>query len=335
MINLSRANRKQLFPAVTVALIVAIICILVSWLIFRIRISNQVDILQGDIPPDIRQLVKQDGYGQGDLVPAVIWTIPFAVLSGLFFGLFSPTWRRLPLLIAYSLVAVLSVLGTLLWATLVTVSLGPTVGAFSIAPAAGWQLGCLAAVLVGVSVIKASTVRNRQRLFSILYIAALVGVPLVTTAATYRLLESITDQSQPSFITIKWINNSDDMVIDDPGELLSQEERERLNSLNLGGNLIVRSIILGIGSLRDTRIIVLMQGPTDKEVMLPIPNHTSIIYIQQVDSWTKYPQNAPTISKVVKLRPHVTTNGYIEVDYCLDFWRITSCNGAFSWPPEQ
>lgn len=89
-------------------------------------------------------------------------------------------------------------------------------------------------------------------------------------------------------ISARWSPTTDPLTISDPMGLLTEDEGALLESSGLTGTIdFFRYFATGGDS---SRLILVFQGPSSNPVRLPIPDETSVIYIQTEHGWRTIPE---------------------------------------------
>ncbi|HSL93940.1 MAG TPA: hypothetical protein VK905_04985 [Bacillota bacterium] len=277
-------------------------------------------------------LVIQDGFGASDFTTVELWTFAFAVVHGILFFPAAYLLIRLSLLVGYIAAGGLGAVNAIAWSLFVTLVLGPAVGAFSIPPLPGWIVGAVTSSLAGISILAIARWRAEgnssavSTIKVILFPLLLMSLMLGLTATSVRSIRS----SVPSVVVVRWEPNSRFTGIDDPGNLLSEEERKQLLLLNLGGRLTPQSGSVG-GVDVHSRVIVIMQKPINEQVQLPLPDDTSITYIQGEEAWEKYPRTAAVLERNLTLQPFTYESGQEATQFCFDLGPGIRCYGGILW----
>jgi hypothetical protein len=89
-------------------------------------------------------------------------------------------------------------------------------------------------------------------------------------------------------ISARWSSTTDPLTISDPMGLLKEDEVALLESSGLTGTIdFFRYFDTGGDS---SRLILVFQSPSSNPVRLPIPDETSVIYIQTEHGWRTIPE---------------------------------------------
>ena len=91
---------------------------------------------------------QRSGYGMGDLVAVVFWTVPLAVILWGMGSLFFGSWERQCAIEKWTLAIFLGGVCGYLWKVVVAIQMGPWFGAFSFPMAILWIVGGAAGLLV-------------------------------------------------------------------------------------------------------------------------------------------------------------------------------------------
>jgi hypothetical protein len=108
-------------------------------------------------------------------------------------------------------------------------------------------------------------------------------------------------------ISARWSPTAEPLVINDSMGLLTEEERALLESSSLTGTIdFFRYFDTGGDS---SRLILLFRAPSPNPVRLPIPDDTSVIYLQTEHGWETIPEDFPVIDDRSLRIETVTYNG--------------------------
>ena len=123
------------------------------------------------------------------------------------------------------------------------------------------------------------------------------------SANTFQIPE---EASKPIYIAnIQLLPGSDELHIENidlwKRFMLSEQDYDRLKSLGLKGRLKV----VGCTCLGDTpekaRALLVMQRQIREPIDLPQPDMCEVIYLQEGDSWRKFPAEAPVLRRRIRL----------------------------------
>jgi hypothetical protein len=108
--------------------------------------------------------------------------------------------------------------------------------------------------------------------------------------------------------------------------------RHELDRRGLTGTIEVESGRHGHGQYGgQARAIILMRHAEFRRVWLPQPDATTILYVQEDDGWRRYPADAATLPRAIRLEPGDRQTSYEVV--AADGSR--SGAGAFHWPGDE
>jgi hypothetical protein len=101
-----------------------------------------------------------------------------------------------------------------------------------------------------------------------------------------------------SVVSGRYYPNQGTLTINDSAELLRAEEKMALlDDPTLSGKIdftAYSSTGLGFGA----RVILILQKPVEGQIYLPVPDDTTVIYIQEETGWKMIPDNVPTLDDV-------------------------------------
>jgi len=108
-------------------------------------------------------------------------------------------------------------------------------------------------------------------------------------------------------ISARWTPSPDRLVVNDPLDLLKEDERASLESTVLTGTI-------DFFAYRDTggdssRVILIFRSPSSNPVRFPIPDGRSVIYLQTKHGWETIPHDFPVIDDRSLLIETVSHNG--------------------------
>ncbi|MBZ5551272.1 MAG: hypothetical protein LAO21_01030 [Acidobacteriia bacterium] len=109
---------------------------------------------------------------------------------------------------------------------------------------------------------------------------------------------------------MKWSPSDEPLVISDSldkilgisGARLSNAEIAQLKGIGIGGS-VENCQYSFFGKGKSSRAIIIMSHPVPHPVDLPEPNATNIIYVQYGQEWKRYPLNAATLKRTIRLEP--------------------------------
>lgn len=155
--------------------------------------------------------------------------------------------------------------------------------------------------------------------------AAITAAILVCGAIIYLLVPKQPKQSLQVRL-IQVIPGTEEVGANGKSGGLTVDELNQLKSLGVTGTLQNYS-----GSSVSHRpftprasVMVVFTGGLRSPIELREPQTAHVMYVQQGDTWTMYPPDAPTLRYKIKLSPSATNAGMIEV-------QSGSFHGTFSW----
>lgn len=172
--------------------------------------------------------------------------------------------------------------------------------------------GSLALIIAAVLTIKKPILAARVAFFGSLavwsfYLPAIVKQVQITLNArriTVRVL--------------KWSPTAAPLTIVDSGENssathLSDEEIEKIRNLGITGKLENCSL-QHWGAGRRSQSVLIISQPPKRTVELPEPDEGTIIYLQRGDEWEKYPPNARTLKRTIRVEPYSATETVVTAE---------------------
>jgi hypothetical protein len=109
---------------------------------------------------------------------------------------------------------------------------------------------------------------------------------------------------------------------DDETRAAKNEVLERIRSLDHTETFRVLSITRE-GKGRESLAVIIIRAPVTKEVQLPVPDRSTVVYTQRSDGgWEKTPANAPVLHRAVTIRPPVDAG-----DRSLGYFAIPDAQG--------
>lgn len=109
---------------------------------------------------------------------------------------------------------------------------------------------------------------------------------------------------------LRWIPITSPLVIEQPKQIpgfpdmtLSPADIQQIKDTGISGTVSVYSANGKYGRGKHSRAILIMQEPVRGPVTLKEPDATSVIYIQDGPRWRKFPANAPTLNRAIRIAP--------------------------------
>lgn len=138
-----------------------------------------------------------------------------------------------------------------------------------------------------------------------------------------------------TMLSAVWEPNSGPLVVIDDLEVLTGEEESLFQDAeNLSGKIDIfeySSTGRGTGS----RIILVLQKPVDEPARLPVPEDTSVIYIQEENGWRSIPSSVPALDDIHILVETVKEGELYTTTAVLVLPRGgTELIGGVGWTPE-
>ena len=105
-------------------------------------------------------------------------------------------------------------------------------------------------------------------------------------------------------IFVRWIPGPNEVTVKKFEDLdLKVDEINLLKQAGFTGQFEIRGSS-GLGKeCHSSKAIFIMQKLLDAPIELPLPDQTTIIYIQKENGWQKLPENARTLDRMIKFEP--------------------------------
>jgi hypothetical protein len=272
-------------------------------------------------------IVRNSGFGIGDLWPFLFWSIPFAV--GIASMNFTKLFCRPHPLLRYFVPVFVGITAGILWTVIVRVFLGPWFGAFSFPVLFCWIAG-------GASGMIASCEASRRRL-KVADLILVGSICFLAIVGMDPIFVWLSNDQQLEVTFIKWTPKPETLSmqdIDDPPDYYGSVSKEfdQLKEVGLTGKLAVFSGgRYGAGN-KHSRVIIVMQRQLEKRSKdLPQPDGVNVIYIQdENNNWRIYPSGAPTLQRTIRLE--IPENKENITDYWVELASGARQGGqAFFW----
>jgi hypothetical protein len=252
----------------------------------------------------------QSGFGEGGFGAILFWTVPFATLLGLVFGVFVRRFVASSLPRRFAIGLLVGFAGAGAWTIFVAFLFGPMYGAFSIAPGRVWLVAGPSSVVAGVALLTiAEAISGFSRSPLVLlasFMLPFVVVFLLFQALVYgRGLGPITSPNV-TFVAVKWEPDDGDLRISDPLQALTASEKAQLGALELWGRLLIDEISsTGTTARSETvRVIVVMHEPITEMTRLPVPWRQDVIYLQDLSGeWKQFPSDFARSNTDIRVEP--------------------------------
>ena len=234
-------------------------------------------------------------FGVGDLLPFLYWTFVFAAILSLVAQMLVFTLGKVPAVSRYCIAGASGMLAGVLWSYAIAQLLGPWLGAFSLPILFCWMAGGASGIILAMLYYES----NRR--------AALIAVPviLVLSLSAWTLSKSLgvllTGEQQLELLVIKWHPGPKPLTNTEvQGLVISESDLERLKAIGLTGE-VMYSGSAEYGEGQPARAIIVTQAPLSEPVNLPQPDGSQVIYVQTEAGWNRYPPEAPTLQKQIRL----------------------------------
>jgi len=272
-------------------------------------------------------IVRNSGFGIGDLWAFLFWSIPFAV--GIASMNFTKLFCRLHPLLRYLVTMVVGMTAGILWTFFVRMLLGPWFAAFSFPVLFCWVAGGASGMI--------ATGETAQRGLKVTDVILVGSICLLAVVGMNPLFVWLSNDQKLDVTFIKWTPGPDPLSMqhtEDPPNYYGavSKEFDGLKELGLTGKLRVFSGgQFGAGN-KQSRVIIVMQRQIDKpNIDLPQPDAVNVIYIQDENSnWRMYPPGAPTLQRSIRLE--IPQNKGNITDYWIELASGARQGGqAFFW----
>jgi hypothetical protein len=242
------------------------------------------------------------GFGASDILPFLIWTLPFAGVIALSKEKLTNSVRRLSILVRYAVAVAAGIAAGLLWTYIVAFFGGAWFGAFSFPILSCWVVGGASALILGTAGYKS---RKRSVLVELTIIAALT---LGSMTVPKYLFDFLTENQRLEVVSISWQPDPAPLNVREGSERglpnnfkLADADLSKLKSLGLTGQVAFDGSSGFIGRGKHARTLIVMQRQLEETVELPQPDGVEVIYIQGKDGWKMYPSDAPTLQRTIRL----------------------------------
>lgn len=242
----------------------------------------------------VTSVATNRGFGARDLWPFLTWTIAFAAILALIAHTLVHTLAKVPVFARYCLAGAAGIVAGVLWTYAVGQLLGPWVGAFSLPILFCWIGGGASGMIVATLYRE----KTRRR-------AALIAIPVILflSASAWALSRSVGvfGEQQLELLVIKWQPGPKPLTsMEVLGVGISKTDLERLQAIGLTGEVMYAGSSKH-GQGRVARAIIVTQGPLSEPVDLPQPDGSELIYVQGERGWRRYPPDARTSQKQIRL----------------------------------
>lgn len=249
-------------------------------------------------------VVLNRGFGTGDLLPFLLWTLLFAAVIGFIKEKLTDLLPRFSVPLKYAVAAIIGMAGGVLWTYIVAFFLGVWFGAFSFPVLPYWMAGGASGMITGTVNDKS---RRRSALVDLTLITALC---LGSIVIPKYLVNSLSNNQRLEVVSVRWKPSTQPLTIqeasshDIPDDFkLSNQDLVKLKALGLTGQAAFDGSSGFVGRGKHARALIVMQRPLTEGIELPQPDGVEVIYIQGEDGWKIYPSNAPTLQRTIRLWP--------------------------------
>ncbi|HEY9404528.1 MAG TPA: hypothetical protein VIQ24_17860 [Pyrinomonadaceae bacterium] len=248
------------------------------------------------------EVVFNRNFGASDILPFLIWTLPFAGVIALTKGKLADASRRLPILLRYAVAVAVGIAAGVLWTYIVAFFLGAWFGAFSFLVLPCWIAGGASGMILGIGGYKSM---KQSMLVELVFITAIC---LSAVIAPKYLFDFLTENQRLEVVSISWQPDPEPLNVREGSERglpdnfkLADEDLSKLKSLGLTGQVAFDGSSGFIGQGKHARTLIVMQRQLKGTVELPQPDGVEVIYIQGEDGWKMYPSDAPTLQRTIRL----------------------------------
>lgn len=264
---------------------------MVRW---KVPLVSAVTCLAASMSLAAAKVALQSGFGAGDLMPFLFWTIPLSVAIGLVKTGLVAALRGRSSVVAHAVSGIVGVVVGVFWTFLVASWLGPFFGAFSFEVLTCWIVGGASGLIITWN----GTALSLPVSIAIVVVIWFSG--LISDRPISRLLS---DSRQIEVVAVKWKPGSDSLS-NPPilGMKLSDADLERLKSIGLTGQVEFASSG-GSGEGKRGRAIIVMSQQLKQSASLPQPDGGEVVYLQTPEGWKIYPSNAATLGRNIQLWP--------------------------------
>jgi hypothetical protein len=160
----------------------------------------------------------------------------------------------------------------------------------------------------GISAMLAAVPRGKQRWAvigtAILCLAAIVLTEPIFNAVTHnqQLTVALIAPSEMSTAPLEAKPATLGFDNDEEIQTAKSEVLQRIRALGYTETFRVLSITRE-GKGRKSLAIVVVRTPVTKEVVLPVPDSSTVVYIQQSDHWEKNPSQTPVLRRGITMTP--------------------------------
>jgi hypothetical protein len=162
-----------------------------------------------------------------------------------------------------------------------------------------WVPGAISAMLATAS-------RGKQRwvMTAILCLAAIVLPEPTFNAVTHNQRLTVAFLTPSELSTAELEANPETLGFEghDEIEAAKNEVLERIRALGYTETFRMLSITRQ-GKGRESLGIVVVRAPVTKEVVLPVPDNSTVVYVQQSDTWQKNPPQIAVLHRGITMRP--------------------------------
>ena len=172
----------------------------------------------------------------------------------------------------------------------------------------------------GVSAMLAAAPRGDRRWvvigIAILCLAAIVLTEPIFNAVTHNQQLTVALVAPSEMSTARLQAQPETVGFDNDAEIQAakNEVLERVRAFGYTEAFRVLSITKE-GKGKRSLAIVVLRSPIAREAVLPVPDGSTVVYIQHPENWEKKPEQTPVLHRVITMRPSTTDEGigYFEI----------------------
>jgi hypothetical protein len=240
--------------------------------------------------------------------------IPIALGAAILAAAFAPAFARAP---RFLLAALMGATGSAAWISLVN-------GRFALELSLPWMTAGATAMALSAGIIAG---RRRAAVVA----AAIVWI-LGTVGGTKPVVAFMSGEQRLELVFVHWLPGDTPLSAALAPLDVDDHLRGELDRRGLTGMIEVeygRHVHGHHGA--QARAIILMRHAEFRRVWLPQPDAATILYVQEDDGWRRYPAEAPTLPRAIRLDPDDRQTSYEAV--AADGSRRGG--SAFYWPADK
>jgi len=161
-------------------------------------------------------------------------------------------------------------------------------------------------VLVGLGIARAS----RRRVAGGVALLSTAGIWSFYLPGVIGVVRSTLTNQELSLAVLLWTPTPSPLRIEQSQRTrgardmtLSAADIQLVQDTGISGKVSIYAANGKYGNGKHSRAILIMQEPVQVPVELKEPDATSVIYIQEGSRWRKFPENAPTLNRTIRITP--------------------------------